>query len=85
MPRKSVTVKEGWHAALDAGRTNGYGKGLSLYYSLLSENLTPQQRDAVGRLSTSLKQRMSNAAEKGDPAAQSALQELRQRAPNRQR
>jgi len=78
-------VKQVWQAALDADRTNDYGKGLKLYYSLLGETLTPEQRDAVARLSTSLKERMSDAAAKGDSAAQEALQELRQRAPNRAR
>jgi hypothetical protein len=78
-------VKQVWQAALDADRTNDYGKGLTLYYSLLGENLTEEQHEAVGRLSTSLKQRLSDAAQKGDATAQAALQELRQRVPNRQR
>jgi hypothetical protein len=78
-------VKQVWQAALDADRANDYGKGLTLYYSLLGENLTPEQQEAVGRLSTGLKQRLSDAAEKGDSAAQAALQELRQRSPNRPR
>jgi len=81
----SPEVKQVWQAALDADRTNDYSKGLSLYYSLLGENLNDEQRDAVGRLSTGLKQRLSDAAQKGDAAAQAALQELRQRAPNRPR
>ncbi len=78
-------VKQVWQAALDADRTNDYGKGLSLYYSLLGGNLTPEQRDAVARLSTDLKQRMSDAAAKGDATAQAALQELRQRSAGRPR
>jgi len=78
-------VKQVWQAALDADRTNGYAKGLSLYYSLLGENLPPEQHDAVARLSTGLKQRMSDAAAKGDATAQAALEELRQRARNRPR
>ena len=78
-------VKQVWQVALDADRTNDYGKGLSVYYSLLHENLTEEQREAVGRLSTGLKQRLSDAAQKGDAAALAALQELRQRAPNRPR
>ena len=70
---------------MDADRTNDYSKGLNLYYSLLGDNLTEAQHEAVGRLSTSLKQRLSDAAQKGDAAAQAALQELRQRAPGRPR
>jgi len=78
-------VKQVWQAALQADRTNDYAGGLALYYSLLREDLTPGQQEAVGRVSTSLKQRLSDAAQKGDAAAQAALQELRQRAPNRPR
>jgi hypothetical protein len=78
-------AKQVWQAALDADGTNDYGKGLSLFYSLLHEDLTEAQREAVGRLSTGLKQRLSDAAQKGDAAAQATLQELRQRAPNRPR
>jgi hypothetical protein len=78
-------LKQVWQAALDADRTNDYAKGLSLYYSLLSENLPPEQHDAVARLSTGLNQRLSDAAAKGDASAQAALQELRQSARNRSR
>lgn len=78
-------VKQVWQAALEADRTNDYAGGLILYYALLGQNLTPEQHDAVGRVSTGLKQRMSDAAQTGDAAAQAALQQLRQRAPNRQR
>lgn len=78
-------VKQAWQAALQADGTNDYAGALTLYYSLLGQDLTPEQQEAVGRVSTSLKQRMSDAAQKGDPAAQAALQELRQHAPNRPR
>jgi hypothetical protein len=81
----SPEVKRVWQAALEADRTNGYAAALTLYYSMLRENLTPEQHDAVGRVSTSLKQRLSDAAQKGDAAAQAALQEFRQHAPNRPR
>jgi hypothetical protein len=78
-------VKQLWQAALEADRSNDYSKGLNLYYSLLHENLTEEQHEAVGKLSTGLKQRLSDAAQKGDAAAQAALQELRQRTSNRPR
>jgi hypothetical protein len=81
----SPEVKQVWQAALEADRTNGYAAALTIYYSMLREDLTPEQRDAVGRVSTSLKQRLSDAAQKGDAGAQAALQEFRQRAPNRPR
>lgn len=78
-------VKQVWQAALQADGTNDYAGALTLYYSLLRENLTPEQQASVARVSTSLKQRMSDAAQKGDPAAQAAMQALRQHAPNRPR
>jgi hypothetical protein len=78
-------VKQVWQAALEADHTNDYAKGLTLYYSLLGGNLTPEQREAVARFSTGLNQRLMDAVQKGDAAAQAALQELRQGARNRGR
>jgi hypothetical protein len=78
-------VKQVWQGAVEADRTNDYARGLTLYYSLMRENLTPEQREAVRRVSTSLNQRLSDAAEKGDAAALAAVQELHRRAPNRPR
>ena len=78
-------VKQVWQAALQADGTNDYTGALTLYSALLRENLTPAQSEVVARVSTSLNQRMFSAAQKGDPAAQAAVQELRHRAPNRQR
>ena len=78
-------VKQMWQAALAADHTNDYAGGITLYYSLMREDLTPEQQAVVAKLSTNLKQRMSDAADKGDSAAKAAVQELRQRAPNRPR
>jgi hypothetical protein len=78
-------VKQVWQTALQADRTNDYAGGITLYFSLMREDLTPAQQEVVAKLSTSLKQRLSDAAQKGDPAAQAAVQELRQHAPNRPR
>jgi hypothetical protein len=70
-------VKQVWQAALDADRANDYGKGLRLYCSLLRENLTEAQHDAVGRLSTGLKQRLSDAPENGAPMSRKLRIEYR--------
>lgn len=78
-------VKQVWQAALEADHTNDYAKGLTLYYSLLGGDITPEQREAVAKLSTGLNQRLLDAVQKGDAAAQAALQELRQGARNRGR
>jgi hypothetical protein len=56
-----------------------------LYYSLLREDLTPEQVEVVKKASTNLKQRLDDAVRKGDAAAQAAMQELRERAPGRPR
>ena len=76
-------VKEIWEAALAADRTNDYARGLVLYYSLMREELSPEQQAVVAKVSTTLKQRMTDAAEKGDAAAKAAMEELRKRAPGR--
>jgi hypothetical protein len=81
----AAEVKQLWLAAVAADHTNDYAGGITLYYTLMRENLTPAQQEVVAKVSTGLKQRMSDAAEKGDPAAKAAVQELRQHAPNRPR
>jgi hypothetical protein len=78
-------VKQIWQAALQADGTNDYTGAHTLYSALLRENLTPAQSEVVVKASTTLNQRMFSAAQKGDPAAQAAVQELRHHAPNRQR
>ena len=78
-------VKQVWQTTLQPDHTNVYAGGITLYFSLMRKDLTPAQQEVVAKLSTSLKQRMSDAAQKGDPAAQAAVQELRQHAPNRPR
>jgi hypothetical protein len=79
----AAEVKQVWQAALQADGTNDYTGALTLYSALLRENLTPAQSEVVAKASTILNQRMFSAAQKGDPAAQAAVQELRHRAPNR--
>jgi hypothetical protein len=78
-------IKDIWQAALSADRTNDYAKGITLYFALMREEITPEQQAVVAKASTGLKQRMDDAAAKGDAAAQAALQELRQHAPGRPR
>jgi hypothetical protein len=78
-------VKDAWQAAQAADHTNDYARGMVLYYSLLREDLSPEQVEVVKKASTYLKQRLDDAVEKGDAAAQAAMQELRTRAPGRPR
>jgi hypothetical protein len=83
--KATAEVKDTWEAAQAADHTNDYARGMVLYYSLLREDLTPEQQAVVAKASTALKQRLDDAAQKGDPAAQAALQELRAHAPGRPR
>ena len=78
-------IKQMWSAALEASKTNDYAGGMLLLNKLLTQDLSPAQREAVSKQSTALKQRLDAAVDKGDPEARKALEELRQSAPNRPR
>ena len=78
-------VKQMWSSALEVSKTNDYVGGQTLFYKLLSGELSPEQRAAVGKASTDLNNRLYAAFEKGDPQAQKAIQEMRSNPPNRPR
>ena len=80
-----VEIKQAWDEASTADRTNGYAPAQTLYYALMREKLTPEQRQAVNQASTALNDRLTAALQKGDPAAKAALAELRSNPPNRPR
>ena len=81
----SPELKQTWAAALEAGKTNDYVGAQTLLYGLLSQQLTPEQQKAVQDETTVVRNNLSAAVQRGDPAAQAALQQLRQNPPNRQR
>jgi hypothetical protein len=74
-----------WQVGLAASRTNDYVGGQTILFKLMNLDLTPEQREAVNRETTALNQRLYAAVDKGDPAAQKAMQELRANPPTRQR
>ena len=76
-------IKDLWDTALAADRTNDYAIAQTLYYGLLRQPLTPEQKQAVDAASTMLNNRMLRALQTGDPAAKAALAELRRSPPNR--
>ncbi len=76
-------AQQTWTLALEAGKTNDYVRAEKLLDSLFDQALTQEQRQAVRTELAVLNQRLSTAAEKGDPAAKAALQELRQNPPSR--
>jgi hypothetical protein len=76
-------VKQMWQKALEADKTNDYVTAETLLYAVIRPELTPEQRDAATRRLTSIRQRLDDGLEKGDPAAQAAWDELRRNPPNR--
>ncbi len=76
-------MKQLWDLALAASATNDYVTAQTLFFGLLREQLTPEQRQAVASASTAVNDRLSKALQAGDPSAKAALAELRRRPPNR--
>jgi hypothetical protein len=72
-------VKQAWEQVLEAERTNGYMLARGLLNELSKEPLAPEQSAAVDNEMASLMKRMYDQANKGDPAAQAAIRELRRR------
>jgi len=76
-------VKQMWDKASEADKTNDYATAETLLYAILRSEPSPDQREAATRKLTAVTQRLDSALEKGDPAAQAALEELRRNPPNR--
>jgi hypothetical protein len=73
-----VPIKQAWQTAAAAAKTNGYSAALIALAQIQSEpTLTSEQAAAVRELSTSLSDKMYQAANNGDASAKSALQDLR--------
>jgi len=81
----SPEVKDMWLQASEAVKTNGYVTAYNLCYDLVNVGLTADQKEAVTKLSASLNDRLLAAVDKGDPAAQSAMEEMRRNPPSRRR
>ncbi len=78
-------VKAAWIQASEAVKTNGYVTAYNLFYDLGSADLTAEQKQAVIKASTALNEQLLAAVDKGDPAAQEALAEMRSHPPSRKR
>ena len=81
----STEVQQTWEKALQADKSNDYVAAETSLYWLTRQTLTADQKQAVANQLTAVNQRLTEALEKGDPAARAALQELRSNPPNRQR
>jgi hypothetical protein len=69
-------IKQVWDKALMADQTNDYLNAQNLLDSLASMNLNSQQAQALSEELASFQQRLLKAADKGDPAAVKAIQEM---------
>ena len=69
-------VKQLWTGALESAKTNGYVDCQNQLNLLLQAELTPEQRGAALREGRTMGDKLMAAADKGDPAAKEALQQL---------
>lgn len=76
-------IKLMWTEALEAGRTNDFENCKKLLYSLGSAATTPVQQKAVSDALATFDAKFNDCLQKGDPAAQRALDALRKDPPNR--
>lgn len=74
----SVEIKAGWNSADAAMKTNGYAAAILQLQALRANPaLTPQQQQVVDAKSTAISDKMYAEANKDDPAAKQALQDLK--------
>lgn len=76
-------LKQMWEGAQAADQTNNYADAQTLYFTLMRQNLTPDERTSVNAASTLLNDRLTKAVQAGDPGAKEALAEMRTNPPNR--
>jgi hypothetical protein len=76
-------IKQVWLNGLEAANTNDYVTAQNLFYSLMDQDLSPAQKQAVANGTTIVMNRLYSGVEKGDPAALKAMEELRRNPPNR--
>ncbi len=76
-------LAQAWTAGVEAAKTNDYFGAEIVLYRLMRQGLTPEQKQAVEHQLTIVSDRLTAALEKGDPAAQAALEQLRSNPPNR--
>jgi len=72
-------IKDAWSSALSAAETNGYAAAyLTLGQMRAQPGLSEEQRQVIANESTLVHTKMTEAAQKGDPAALQAIQEIRE-------
>ena len=78
-------LKQQWEIAQQASKTNGYVVSHTILYDILRLDLPAAQRQAAQHQLAIVTDHFHADLDKGDPAAQAALAELRQNQPNRPR
>ena len=72
-------IKQQWDAVTSAATTNGYAVVILTCRALLANQaLTPEQREAVINIQTATNNKMFDAVQHGDTAAQEELSQVRQ-------
>jgi hypothetical protein len=74
-----AAVKESWTQAVACAQTNDYAAATILMKELRKQELTPEQSAAVEASLKTVMEAMYEAAERGDPAAKKAIEELNKR------
>jgi len=72
-----AAVKESWSQAVASARTNDYVGATILLLGLRKQDLTPEQSAAVEVSLKTVTEAMYEAADRGDPAAKKAIEELK--------
>jgi hypothetical protein len=71
-------IKNDWETIQASAATNNYVVAILTCRKMQAlAELTPDQRDAVNSVMTDVNDRMTTAAQKGDPAALRAIEDLR--------
>ena len=74
-----AATKELWGQAVAAAQTNDYAGAAVRMMSLRKEQLTPEQAAALESALKTVTEAMYQAADRGDPAALKAVEELKRR------
>ena len=77
--RAPAMVKASWSKAVTCAQTNDCVGATILLKELRTQPLTPEQSAAVEASLKSVTETMYTAADRGDPAAQKAIEELKKR------
>ena len=73
-------LKESWTKAVACVRSKDYAGAAPLLFNLRTQSLTPDQSAAVEAAVKTVTEELWAAADRGDPAAKQAIEDLKKRA-----